>query len=158
MSIQSARQKKNVALYIGWGPVKSHRNPGDLFCYQAACKLLEKASNVELFDIRKSHSPVIEPWLGHCVIGGGTVLPHMFNQEKAPGLSYCKANYIFGSGCLSPEECKSNNINVNTDVGRSFIPIGIRGPLSAKWFKNIYNIDISWIGIWPFTLPKNIQL
>jgi len=71
----------NVALYSGWGPEARRRNPGDELCHLGAVKLLEEQGITQLIDVRRSIHPILNPWNGDLIIGGGTVLPAVIVQD-----------------------------------------------------------------------------
>ncbi len=143
------------ALYSGWGIEKNIRNQGDELCHQAALMLLEAHGVTGLTDVRNSINPIIEPWDKPLIVGGGTVLPTVFEPWVGPGLKSSPEIYFFGSGCLSKDELDLKGI-VDFDrepYGRADI-IGLRGPLSVKNYQDLFGVTTDYIGDLAFAFAR----
>ena len=147
---------KEIALYSGWGVEKDTRNPGDYLCHLGAVSLLANYGITDLVDIRHSHEPITEPWKHPLIIGGGTVLPTVFEHWVGPGLRCSSDIYIFGSGMLSPEELRKKGIDrIDWEPYRRSRVIGLRGPLSVKHYQDLFNVSATYIGDLAFAFAQN---
>lgn len=147
---------KEIALYSGWGIEQNIRNPGDYLCHLGAVSLLANYGITDLVDIRCSHEPITKPWKHSLIIGGGTVLPTVFEHWVGPGLKHSSNIYIFGSGMLSQEEMRKKEID-RVDLGpyRRSLVIGLRGPLSVKHYQSLFGVSAAYIGDLAFAFAQN---
>ncbi len=139
--------QKEVGLYSGWGVEPSARNFGDELCDIGARRLLEEIGITHITGLRNSINPVTEKWDKPLFIGGGTVLPTVFESWVGPGLKYANPIFVLGSGVLSPGELKNKDITgFDHDPYANTIPIGVRGPLSSDYYHTYFNVKPSHIG------------
>lgn len=147
---------KEIALYSGWGVEKDTRNPGDYLCHLGAISLLANNNITNLVDIRRSYEPITKPWKQPLIVGGGTVLPTVFEHWVGPGLRYSSDIYIFGSGMLSPEELRKKGIDrIDLEPYHRSRVIGLRGPLSVKYYQDLFDISAAYIGDLAFAFAQN---
>ena len=145
-----------IALYSGWGPEARRRNPGDELCHLGAVKLLEEQGLTQLIDVRSSIQPILTPWNGDLIIGGGTVLPAVFEPWVAPGLKFARRKYVFGSGCLSPDELSRRGIvEFDQNAYRDVHVVGVRGPSSAQYFRQYFGRTVNFIGDLAFAFAQD---
>ena len=146
----------NIALYSGWGPEARRRNPGDELCHLGAVKLLEEQGLTQLIDVRSSIQPIVNPWNGDLIIGGGTVLPAVFEPWVGPGLKSARRKYVFGSGCLSPDELSRKGIvEFDQNAYRDVHVVGVRGPSSAQYFRQYFGRTVNFIGDLAFAFAQD---
>lgn len=139
--------QKEVGLYSGWGVEPSARNFGDELCDIGARRLLEEIGITHVTGVRNSINPVTEKWDKPLIIGGGTVLPTVFESWVGPGLKYANPIFVLGSGVLSPRELENKDIaGFDHDPYANVIPIGVRGPLSSDYYHTYFNVKPSYIG------------
>lgn len=142
---------QEIGLYSGWGPNPEHRNPGDELCRQGAELLLREAGYDGIItDVRNSFEPITEPWEKDLVVGGGTVLPKVF--QPGSGLYAAGRTFIFGSGCLSPEEVTRESAHFDKTPYERARVIGVRGPLSARYYAQFFGQEAPFIGDLAFAL------
>lgn len=148
--------ERKIALYSGWGIERDIRNPGDYLCHLGAISLLANNGITDLVDIRRSYEPITEPWEQALIIGGGTVLPTVFEHWVGPGLKYSSDIYIFGSGMLSPEEMRKKEIaRIDLEPYQRSRVIGLRGPLSVKYYYDLFGTSAAYIGDLGFAFAQN---
>jgi hypothetical protein len=146
----------SIALYSGWGPEARRRNPGDELCHLGAVKLLEEQGLTQLIDVRSSIQPILNPWNGDLIIGGGTVLPAVFEPWVGPGLKCARRKYVFGSGCLSPDELSRKGIvKFDQNAYRDVHVVGVRGPSSAQYFRQYFGRTVNFIGDLAFAFAQD---
>jgi hypothetical protein len=146
----------NIALYSGWGPEARRRNPGDELCHLGAVKLLEEQGLTQLIDVRRSIHPILNPWNGDLIIGGGTVLPAVFEPWVGPGLKCARRKYVFGSGCLSPDELSRKGIvEFDQNAYRDVHVVGVRGPSSTLYFRQYFGRTVNFIGDLAFAFAQD---
>jgi hypothetical protein len=146
----------NIALYSGWGPEARRRNPGDELCHLGAVKLLEEQGVTQLIDVRRSIHPILNSWNGDLIIGGGTVLPAVLEPWVGPGLKFARRKYVFGSGCLSPDELSRRGIaEFDRNAYRDVHVVGVRGPNSAQYFRQYFGKTVNFIGDLAFAFAQD---
>ncbi|MEU9478760.1 polysaccharide pyruvyl transferase family protein [Streptomyces sp. NPDC048191] len=148
-----------AALYSGWGPNPLARNPGDELCHRAALNLLESQGIGGLTAARGSFRPATYPWSEDLVIGGGTVLPTLFDSRRAPGLKHARRIFVFGSGCLSPGELRLLGVeDIHRHSFNRATVIGVRGPLSAENYSHLFNKRVPFIGDLAFAFADKAKV
>lgn len=138
--------QENIGIYSGWGIEKKSRNFGDLLCHIGLLELL-KESGFTAVDLRNSINPITYPWQGPLIIGGGTVLPTIFENWVGPGLKSANPIIVYGSGVLSPDELERKNIhNFDKTPYQQISVAGVRGPLSAQHYKEYFGQSVEFVG------------
>lgn len=145
-----------LALYSGWGPEAAARNPGDALCHEAALHLLARHGIDQVVDIRAGPDPVVAPWTGDLIIGGGTVLPAVFEPAVAPGLRWAARTFAFGSGCLSAAEVRQRGMpTIDRAPYEHLSVVGLRGPLSCRHYAEFFGVHVDFVGDLAFALAQD---
>lgn len=149
--------KEKIGLYSGWGIEPRIRNPGDLLCHNSMFAML-KDKGYEAIDLRSSIKPIETSWTAPLVIGGGTVLPTVFEKWVGPGLKESKPIVIFGSGVLSPKELELKNIqSFDKNPYKQAKVVGVRGPLSAEYYHEYFGKWPNYVGDLAFYLTDTLK-
>lgn len=148
-------QHEMIGVYSGWGIESYKRNFGDALCHGGLKKLLALHNITDLVDLRNSIEPIIIPWKKTLIVGGGTVVPTLFEPWTGPGLKTANPIIIFGSGVLSQQELDIKGIsNIDKEPYYRAKVIGVRGPLSEKHYQELFGVSVDYVGDLAFAFAK----